>query len=51
MKHIVVDLDMNNVAKKSESRRICRMETIEIGADDKVKSPSGKRPPSGAGDR
>ena len=32
MKHIVVDLEMNNIRKKSEARRICTMETIEIGA-------------------
>lgn len=32
MKHIVVDLEMNNVARKSEARKICCMETIEIGA-------------------
>ena len=32
MKHIVVDLEMNNVRQKSEARRICKMETIEIGA-------------------
>jgi len=32
MKHIVVDLEMNNIRKKSEARRVCTMETIEIGA-------------------
>ena len=32
MKHIVVDLEMNNIAAKTEARKICRMETIEIGA-------------------
>lgn len=32
MKHIVVDLEMNGVSKKSEARCICTMETIEIGA-------------------
>jgi len=32
MKHIVVDLEMNNIRQKSEARRICTMETIEIGA-------------------
>lgn len=31
MKHIVVDLEMNNIKKKSEARRICTYETIEIG--------------------
>ena len=28
MKHIVVDLEMNNIRQKSEARRICTMETI-----------------------
>ena len=32
MKHIVVDLEMNNVKKNNEAKRISRMETIEIGA-------------------
>lgn len=33
MKHIVVDLEMNNVAKRFyEERSICKMEVIEIGA-------------------
>ncbi len=32
MKHVVIDLEMNNICKKSEARRICTMETIEIGA-------------------
>ncbi len=32
MKHIVVDLEMNNINPKSEARSICTMETIEIGA-------------------
>ena len=32
MKHIVVDLEMNNITAKTEARKICRMETIEIGA-------------------
>lgn len=32
MKHIVVDLEMNNICQKSEVRRICTLETIEIGA-------------------
>ena len=32
MKHIVVDLEMNNVKKNTEAKRISRMETIEIGA-------------------
>ena len=32
MKHIVVDLEMNNIRQKSEARRVCTMETIEIGA-------------------
>ena len=32
MKHIVVDLEMNHVRRKSETRMICTMETIEIGA-------------------
>jgi ERI1 exoribonuclease 2 len=46
MKHIVVDLEMNHVAKKSEARRICRMETIEIGAvmlDDNLQEISAFR--------
>ena len=32
MKHIVVDVEMNNVQRKSEAMKICRLETIEIGA-------------------
>ena len=32
MKHIVIDLEMNQVKGKSKARAICRMETIEIGA-------------------
>lgn len=32
MKHIVVDLEMNNICPKSETRRICTNETIEISA-------------------
>jgi len=32
MKHIVVDLEMNNIPYKSDARAICTMETIEIGA-------------------
>lgn len=32
MKHIVVDLEMNGIKKKSEARKITRCETIEIGA-------------------
>lgn len=32
MKHIIVDLEMNSVSKKSEARSICNKETIEIGA-------------------
>ncbi|MDO4787767.1 MAG: 3'-5' exonuclease [Johnsonella sp.] len=32
MKHIVVDLEMNNISQKSEARRLCSMEIIEIGA-------------------
>lgn len=33
MRHIVVDLEMHPIAKKyKEERRICRSETIEIGA-------------------
>ena len=46
MKHIVVDIEMNNVAKKSEARRICKMETIEIGAvmlDDNLQEISAFR--------
>ena len=46
MKHIVVDLEMNNVEKKSEARRNCRMETIEIGAvmlDDNLQEISAFR--------
>ena len=46
MKHVVVDLEMNNVAKDSEAKRICSMETIEIGAvmlDDELKEISSFR--------
>lgn len=32
MRHIVVDLEMNNIRQKSEARRIFTNETIEIGA-------------------
>ncbi|SDB03115.1 3'-5' exonuclease [Eubacterium oxidoreducens] len=32
MKHIVVDLEMNTIRKKDDARRICGLETIEIGA-------------------
>ena len=32
MKHIVVDIEMNPMRQKSEARRICTNETIEIGA-------------------
>lgn len=32
MKHIVVDLEMNTIRRKSEARKIWNMETIEIGA-------------------
>ncbi|MBR3470828.1 MAG: exonuclease domain-containing protein [Lachnospiraceae bacterium] len=32
MKHVVVDLEMNNIRQNSEARRICTNETIEIGA-------------------
>ncbi|MBE6035013.1 MAG: exonuclease domain-containing protein [Clostridiales bacterium] len=46
MKHIVVDLEMNTVDKKSEARKICRLETIEIGAvmlDDNLQEISSFR--------
>ena len=32
MKHIVVDLEMNNIRRISEARKICTNEIIEIGA-------------------
>lgn len=32
MKHIVVDLEMNNIRHRSEVRKICTNEIIEIGA-------------------
>lgn len=33
MKHIIIDLEMNNISKTyREERGICRMETIQIGA-------------------
>ncbi len=32
MKHIVVDLEMNNIRRRSEVRKICTNEIIEIGA-------------------
>lgn len=32
MKHIVVDLEMNDVSRNSEFRSVCSTETIEIGA-------------------
>lgn len=46
MKHIVVDLEMNNISQKSEARRICTSETIEIGAvmlDDNLQEISSFR--------
>ena len=46
MKHVVVDLEMNNVEKESMARKICSMETIEIGAvmlDDDLKEISSFR--------
>lgn len=46
MKHIVVDLEMNNIRQKSEARRICTNETIEIGAvmlDDNLQEISSFR--------
>lgn len=46
MKHIVVDLEMNNILQKSEARRICTNETIEIGAvmlDDNLQEISSFR--------
>lgn len=32
MKHIVIDLEMDQIRNNPEARRICRAETIEIGA-------------------
>ena len=32
MKHVIVDLEMNTVSRKSEVRAVCKLETIEIGA-------------------
>lgn len=32
MKHVVVDFEMNNIRRKSEARKICTQEIIEIGA-------------------
>lgn len=32
MKHIVIDLEMNKIARSSEVRKICKSEIIEIGA-------------------
>lgn len=46
MKYVVVDLEMNNIRKKSEARRICTNETIEIGAvmlDDNLQEISSFR--------
>lgn len=46
MKHIVVDLEMNNIRQKSEARTICTSETIEIGAimlDDNLQEISSFR--------
>ena len=46
MRHIVVDLEMNNIRQKSEARRICTNETIEIGAvmlDDNLQEISSFR--------
>ncbi|WP_242945145.1 DUF5688 family protein [Oribacterium sp. C9] len=46
MKHIVVDLEMNSIRKKDDARRICNLETIEIGAvmlDDNLQEISSFR--------
>ncbi|MCQ2523817.1 MAG: exonuclease domain-containing protein [Lachnospiraceae bacterium] len=46
MNHVVVDFEMNTVARKSEVRKICNMEIIEIGAvmlDDELKEISSFR--------
>ena len=32
MKHIVIDLEINKIARSSEARKICKSEIIEIGA-------------------
>ena len=32
MKYIVIDLEMNKIARSSEARKICKSEIIEIGA-------------------
>nr|WP_202898598.1 hypothetical protein [[Eubacterium] cellulosolvens] len=32
MKHIVVDLEMNSISRKSEARRICNLEPTRIGS-------------------
>lgn len=32
MKYVVVDFEMNNIRRKSEARKICTQEIIEIGA-------------------
>jgi ERI1 exoribonuclease 2 len=46
MKHIVVDLEMNNIKRKNDARHICTSETIEIGAvmlDDNLQEISSFR--------
>ena len=46
MKHVVVDLEMNIIRQKSEARRFCTNETIEIGAvmlDDNLQEISSFR--------
>lgn len=46
MKHIVVDLEMNSISQDLEARRICKNETIEIGAimlDDNLQEISSFR--------
>ncbi|MCR5792495.1 MAG: exonuclease domain-containing protein [Lachnospiraceae bacterium] len=46
MKHVVIDLEMNNTCKKPGERRKCSMETIEIGAvmlDDNLNEVSSFR--------
>ena len=46
MKHIVVDLEMNNIKRKTEAYNTCKNETIEIGAvmlDDNLQEISSFR--------
>lgn len=43
MKHIVIDLEMNKIARSSEARKNLQSEIIEIGAVMLDENPAGDR--------